>query len=65
MDLTIPALAPGQDSGHLGVWIESDTTGTEIWTITINPGDTEAYTGDKTREYIVVNGLKSTGFPPP
>ena len=65
MVLSFPALAPGQEGDNMfGVYIESDASGTETWTGTINPGETDVYTTDKTKECIVVNGLISTGFPP-
>ncbi len=65
MDMTYPALAPGQEGPQtFGVYMENNTTGMETWTGTINPGETDAYTNEKTRQCIVVNGLISTGFQP-
>ncbi len=66
MDMNVPALAPGQESdSFLGIWNEpSGATGQVTWTSTIQPTDTEAYSGDKSRSYIVVLGLTSTGDPP-
>jgi hypothetical protein len=66
MDLTIPALNPGQITADIeGTWTEPPSlTGTVTWTFTIDPTDAEAYTTDKSREYIVVLQLTSTGDPP-
>jgi hypothetical protein len=66
MDLTYPALSPGQEGPNVfGVYIETDAPGSnDTWTGTINPGETDLYTDDKVKECIVVNGLISTGFAP-
>jgi hypothetical protein len=67
MDITYPALSPGEDGPQTyGVYIENNnTTGVQVtWNATIVPGETDAYSNDKSKECIVVNGLISTGFEP-